>query len=168
VESKDVRTMETFADRLKQAALYRRIEYRSAAIGRSLGLARQTVHRWLKGGEPSPEHIYLIADRWSVDARWLATGEGYMTPPPSDAGLTRQELDLIAAYRQAHPEGKTSMRAIAKAITKSAMIALLAVGVSTPETSYASISAKCGYAVYYVKSVIRRLRQRFALSNQGI
>lgn len=97
--------MRPFADRLREAASYAGAEFSQTAIANSLGIKKQTVDRWFRGGEPRPHMIFHIADRWKVDARWLATEEGYMLPhPPTGGGLTTQERELVDRYRQADPQ----------------------------------------------------------------
>lgn len=77
--------MRPFRDRLKEAAEHARVEYGQTAIARSLEVSKQTVDQWMGKGRPAPESIFRIADRWKVDARWLATEEGQMLPvkPPT-------------------------------------------------------------------------------------
>jgi transcriptional regulator with XRE-family HTH domain len=154
----DLQTMEAFADRLKKAAAHKQVKYSATEIGRSLGLAKQTVHRWMKGSaQPSPENLYLIADRWEISARWLATGEGYIISVPAAEGLTRQEQDIIATYRSARPDGRTSLRAFLRAIGKGALGLVLALALWQPQPTHASFSSHVAALVYYGKSRLRRI-----------
>lgn len=68
----------TFNERLQKAAAYAKVRWSQSEVARSLGLKKQTVDRWFDTGEPKPAQIFMIADKWKVDARWLATGEGDM------------------------------------------------------------------------------------------
>ena len=70
--------MRPFNERLRDAATYAGVEYSQTVIANSLGIKKQTVDRWFSGYEPRPAMIFHIADRWGVDARWLATEEGEM------------------------------------------------------------------------------------------
>lgn len=73
-------TMRPFNERLREAAAYASVEYSQTAIANSLGIRKQTVDRWFSGYEPRPAMLFHMADRWGVDARWLATEEGEMIP----------------------------------------------------------------------------------------
>jgi len=158
----DMQTMETFADRLKRAAAHKQVKYSATEIGRSLGLAKQTVHRWMRGSaQPSPENLYLIADKWQISARWLATGEGYIISVPAAEGLSRQEQDIIATYRSARPDGRTSLRAFLRVIGKGTLGLVLALAMWQPQPAHASFPSDVAALVYYVKSRLRRLLTRF-------
>ena len=142
MQSNDMRTMETFADRLKRACAYARVDYRPTKIAKNLGLVKQTVHRWMKQpgekghAEPTPEHIFLIANSWKVNPKWLATGDGAMLTIDPVEHLTKQELELIAAYRSAQQDGKNTLRAVAKAVGKSALAVVLGLSLQAePEAS---------------------------------
>lgn len=92
----------TFLDRFKAALTAQGVDTKSpTAIGSFLGVNKQTVDRWLKGGEPGPEMLFLIADKTKVDARWLATNKGSMTPRLE---LSPTEVNAIEQiYRQLKP-----------------------------------------------------------------
>lgn len=79
----------SFKERLQRAAAHAKVDWSPTAIGQSLGLPKQTVARWMDKGEPSGKMLYLIADRWKVSARWLATNEGNMLP--GEAALAARE-----------------------------------------------------------------------------
>ncbi len=136
-----VGTMEPFRERLKKAAAYAGVDYSQTAIARSLGINKQTVDRWMGDGEPRPAMIFHIADTWHVDARWLATGDGNISPDPSGPGaaLTVEELDLLRRYRKAPARSRTSILAVAKALWKPAAVALFATGlIGFDKTSFAA------------------------------
>lgn len=72
-----------FWERFQKAAEHAKVAWSPTVIGAALGLRKQTVARWMDeaaDGDPSGANVFLIADRWKVDARWLATGEGEMLP----------------------------------------------------------------------------------------
>jgi len=69
----DMRTVETFKDRLRKAAHYAGVECSQTAIGRSLGTNKQTVDRWFGGSVPRPAMIFHIANTWRVDARCIGS-----------------------------------------------------------------------------------------------
>jgi len=111
--------MNTFKERLAHAAKEAGIEFSQTAIAKSLGLRKQTVDYWMtKGGEPRPSVLFRIADTYSVDARWLATGEGTMLPPPGGPGLRSEELELVKGYRKASAPHRASLRVMAKSLGK--------------------------------------------------
>jgi hypothetical protein len=92
--------MEPFRERLKRAAEHAGVEYGQTAIARSLQVNKQTVDRWMGSGEPKPAQIYRIAERWRVDPKWLATGEGAMTQQglePVAKGDTHDKIFIPAA-----------------------------------------------------------------------
>ena len=153
----DMRTVETFKDRLRKAAHYAGVECSQTAIGRSLGTNKQTVDRWFGGSVPRPAMIFHIANTWRVDARWLTTGEGEMIPGPTE-GLSKPEREIIQSYRSAEPDRKTSLRSIVKAFGRVSMVCM-AVALSSPDAS--AFSRHVGTAVYFVKSAFRRLLTRF-------
>lgn len=155
-----VRTVETtFIDRLKQAALYRRAEWSPTVIGRALGLPKQTVHRWMQGSStPSPENVFLIADAWRMSARWLATGEGGMLELSASEVLNKQEAEILTAYRGAPADGKSSLRTLARVVSRSALLVFLALALWQPSPSEAAFSSRVAEFVYYVKSLGRWFR----------
>lgn len=112
-----------FRDRLREAAKHAKVGYSQTAIARSLGLKRkQTVDRWMGDGQPSPELIYVIADKWGVDPRWLATGKGAMLPKEAqaitlaetrakyDAGVSPEALEIARAFDKMQPQTKERIR----------------------------------------------------------
>lgn len=107
-----------FSDRLKKAAEHAKVEWSQTAIAKALDMNKQTVDRWFGTGEPKPAQIYRIADRWGVDPRWLATGEGGMLPRPSTDGLEPVEEELLARYREADPRWKLSLRLLSHLATE--------------------------------------------------
>lgn len=90
--------MRPFRDRLKEAATHAGVPYGQTAIAKSLGVSKQTVDQWMDKGRPTPEYIYLIADKWRVNPRWLATEQGEMTDGRSAAQQrplsTREEIAI--------------------------------------------------------------------------
>lgn len=70
--------MRPFKDRLKEAAAKAGIEYKPTPIAKSLGISKQTAFQWMDKGRPTPENIFLIADKWGFNPRWLAIEEGPM------------------------------------------------------------------------------------------
>src|SRR3990167_5491136 len=113
-----------FKDRLKQASERAGVPYSATAIARSLGIRRrQTVHRWLCDGAPNREMIAHIAECWKVDPSWLATGEVEMIPTPD--GLSREEREIIGAYRSAQPQRRRALYTMVKALGKAMLVAAL-------------------------------------------
>lgn len=95
----------TFLERFQAALTQAAVDWKSPTdVGRALGLNKQTVDRWLKGGTPSAEMLFPIADRLKCSPRWLGTGEGTMNQNPK---LSPEEYDLlIQIYRplSGHPK----------------------------------------------------------------
>lgn len=96
------RTCRPFRERLKEAAKAAGVEYRQSAIGRALGISKQTVDMWMNDGRPSPELLYKIADTWKINPRWLAIEEGQMRSV--DPSLTAREEIVLDLYRGLTPE----------------------------------------------------------------
>lgn len=101
----------TFKSRLIDAAQHRRIPPSQTAIGLSLGLRKQTVDQWFKGGNPSAVHLSLIRDKWGVSIDWLITGQGAMTLPlekhPSlPNGADKALHALIEAWDTLYADGQ--------------------------------------------------------------
>lgn len=117
-----------FRDRLRESAEYAGVEYSPTAIGRALGVSKQTVHQWMMSSEPRPAMLFHIADSWNVDARWLATGDGEMRPPPGGPGLSADEIEMLKRYRKVEPRNRSSIVTIAKSLAKVGGIAALTVG----------------------------------------
>ena len=121
----------TFQSRFQEAAAYAGVEFSPTAIGRSLGVSKQTAQYWMTTGEPKAAMIFRIADTWTVDARWLATGQGTMLPPPGGPGLSSDEIEMIRRYRKAEPRTRLSILAVAKTLGKAAAIVAFAAGIWT-------------------------------------
>lgn len=101
----------TFRERFQRAAVLARVEWSPTEIGRALGKSKQTVARWMDSSTPPAEEIFHIADKWKVDARWLATGEGSMIPrvamqpsAPEYRAFSEDALQLARQFDQLqHP-----------------------------------------------------------------
>lgn len=115
--------MEAFKDRLKIAADYAEIPYSQTAISRSLNVTKQTVDNWMKGSEPRNAMLFHIADSWSVNARWLATGQGDISAPPPGQGLSAAESELIRRYRTPKDPFSAALRKLATALGKAVIVA---------------------------------------------
>lgn len=108
-----------FSERLKKACDHSGIGWSQTAIGRALGVSKQTAERWMGDGKPSADTLFAVADKLKVDARWLATGEGEMLRKPAAASeLEPHEDDLIARYRIADPRWQLSLRLLSYVATE--------------------------------------------------
>lgn len=89
-----------FKERLREAAQIAKVEYRPTAIANSLGISKQTVHQWMDKGRPTPENIFLIADKWALSPRWVALEEGPVkSEKPAVAQIESPEITrLILAF----------------------------------------------------------------------
>jgi transcriptional regulator with XRE-family HTH domain len=111
--------MRPFRERLKEAAKHACVEYGQTAIAKSLGVSKQTVDQWMAAGRPTPETIFVIADKWNVSARWLATEVGPMVvarpemTTSESIALPSDELELLSNYRQADGRWKLALRLLA-------------------------------------------------------
>jgi transcriptional regulator with XRE-family HTH domain len=107
-----------FSERLKSACAKGGIEWSQTAIGRALGVSKQTADRWMGDGQPSAETLFGVADKLRElgvayplsDPRWLATGQA---APNEPADAPRDEMELTARYRNADPRWKLALRLMA-------------------------------------------------------
>ena len=118
--------MTPFIDRLLRAAKHAGVGESQSAIADSLDVARQTVNRWFKGGEPNAEQTFSIARAWRVSPEWLKSGVGDMLPSPGD-GLSLEERDLIRNYRSATPQVRQVISTMARAVRKSVVTIALSI-----------------------------------------
>lgn len=101
--------MTPFRDRLKEAAKHAGVEYSQTAIAKSLEVSKQTVDQWMANGRPTPETIFRIADKWRLNPRWLAIGDGEMSSKTlrqqvavysvTEGELSPKEEILLQLYR---------------------------------------------------------------------
>lgn len=123
MQCQDTRTMKRpFPDRLKQVASHVNVEYASTALGRFLGVSKQTVNEWMQGGEPSRRHALLISERCGVDLHWLMTDEGDMVPTPVKDDLTAEERMILRSYRRAGPDWKRAFISLARGVVKTTLL----------------------------------------------
>lgn len=89
-----------------------------AEIAERTRLPRETVRRYLLGGEPSVEFIVALCTRFGIRAHWLLTGEGPMhtesTVAYSLAHASPREL-LSALARHMADRPNSELRGIAEA-----------------------------------------------------
>lgn len=172
--------MSDFRERLQQAANYAGVGDSQATIAASLGLNRQTIHRWFSGGEPNSEMLLHIARAWGVSAEWLQSGKGEMHAKPGD-GLSAEERELVRHYRSASPQIRDVIRTMTRAVRKT-MIAVAVVGVPplmAPTDADADIlhNQNCASVFDVIReritdciaklaSALRNVRQHFASSFQ--
>ena len=104
--------VKTFLERLERAAGWQHIHWGQTSVGKSLGISKQTIDQWFKGNIPGVETIFLISDRWSLNPRWLALGEGDPKPsaPAKESDLEPSEIELLRRYRDSDPRWQLSLR----------------------------------------------------------
>lgn len=108
-----------FPARLRAAAAHAKVDFQPTAIGKFVGVNKQTAATWIAGSLPRSEKIFEVADAFGVDPRWFATGEGQMlTKPGVDAGLQPHEEDLVSRYRVADPRWQLSLRLLSYVATE--------------------------------------------------
>lgn len=162
-----------FPKRLKMACQLRNVEYSQTAIGKSLGLGKQTIDRWMAGTLPRADNIFLIADKWALNPRWLAIGEGEIenyaaagVRPGSVDELTYTEQELLVGFRKADPRWKLTIQILAslsnedqvQAATDINMIVAGLVGMKPKDLKYPSdkyVEKKLG-----LPPNVRRLKNR--------
>ncbi len=104
-----------FPDRLKLAAGHMKVAYSASAIAAFLGIKnRQTVHTWMAGSLPRADKMFEYADKFGVDARWLATGKGEMLRSVGSVAVKADEAQLLADYRTASDAWKLTVRLLVR------------------------------------------------------
>ncbi len=126
----DSRTMRPFSERLREAAAHAGVPYKPTAIGKSIGVSKQTVHEWMaKGRMPDSGALAAIAAAWKVDINWLAAEQGSMVPePPAD--LSKEERYILKSYRVAEPKAQRMFLLLLKAIGKAMVVVALVMQLS--------------------------------------
>lgn len=112
-----------FGARLLQAAEKSRIPYRQSAIARYLGVQKQNVDSWMKGGLPRADQLFAIADKFQVDARWLATGVPANEKNVYDATHKSREkpdkiVSVLKALMIADDQGLAEIEAAVQALSE--------------------------------------------------
>lgn len=108
-----------FNDRLREAARHAGVDWSQTAVAKALGYTKQTVDRWFGTGEPKPAQIFNIADRWKVDPRWLATGDGDMVMgdgADKAAPLSPLEELLLEMFSHLTPEQQREQLSYVRAL----------------------------------------------------
>jgi transcriptional regulator with XRE-family HTH domain len=115
-----------FSERLKKATARAGIEWSQTAIGKALGVSKQTADRWMGDGQPAADTIFKVADALKVDARWLATEEGLMVATQEqDAELKRHSesdaeklLVVLRTFLDTDAVGRSQLLEAATAVSK--------------------------------------------------
>lgn len=158
--------MSEFRDRLRMAAEYRGVHFGPTAIGKALGIRKQTVDRWLHGSMPEPDAISRISQTWGVDWEWLATGSGEMLPRTKEKDdLNSQERELVYTFRKLDTERRTSLQSIVKALAKASVIAWLAVmstsypppAIAGLHNAFSGLNTHCGRLVLNLLIWLKKL-----------
>jgi len=84
-----------FGERLKQAADKAKIPYSQTSMALCLGVSKQHVDSWMKGSLPRADQLWKIAERFGVDARWLATGK-----PPTMSETVHSDKRMIPSAQK--------------------------------------------------------------------
>lgn len=69
-----------FRERMIKAAKHAEVPFTPQSLGTFLGVDRRKAAVWMAGSLPRPSKLFEHADRFGVDPRWYATGEGDMLP----------------------------------------------------------------------------------------
>lgn len=151
----------SFTERLQQAARNSGAGTSQSEIALALGVNRQTVHRWFKGGEPDADQLLGIAKRFGVDPDWLKNGTGSMQPRPPE-GLSQEERELIQNYRQATPKVREVVRMMTRAVRKAIVAGAFAIPPLLMPQQADAMLHKSNVAHNYSKSmIIIRIVRRF-------
>jgi transcriptional regulator with XRE-family HTH domain len=91
--------MEGFGERLRGLMSRQRISYH--AMGDVVGVSGQAVHKWVKGGGISPEHVKTIANYFKVSPAFLFFGE--------ENALPVHEIEILFKFRKMDEEARKSV-----------------------------------------------------------
>lgn len=82
---------------------------RAAHVAEELGVRRDLVGRWLKGGGITEDHLMAVAALFDSTAAWIAAGTGPMHPELSAPHEDAETVSIEAA--KANRRGKGSDKA---------------------------------------------------------
>lgn len=103
-----------YPERLRAAAAHAKVDYSPTALGKILGVNKQTAATWMAGSMPRGDKLFQHADKLGVDPRWLATGRGDMLArAPLPAEMPPEEISLLDRYRACDSRWKLSLRLLA-------------------------------------------------------
>lgn len=106
--------VDDFPERLRRACLYAGVAYSPTKIGHHIGENKQTVHAWMHAGSlPRADTLFMMADKFGVDPRWLATGEG--PGPGAAAQYDFASVNEVTGRSKFHQDGKRKLQRIKKA-----------------------------------------------------
>lgn len=104
--------MFSLGDRLREER--KRLGYSQVAFAALGGASKGSQLAWEKGAAaPNAEFLHLIA-RFGVDVLYVITGQR------SSNGLSVEEAELLAVYRQLDPQGRAGLLALMKGMERNA------------------------------------------------
>jgi len=115
-----------------------------ASFGRRTGLNESLLRKYLHGAQPNTLNLVSIADAGGVTVDWLATGRepkfrrdvvAAASAEPAPDQASGEPVDLQAIYKDAPPEGRRALAALAVAIRDRTFRAWLAAGQAIAEAA---------------------------------
>jgi len=102
----------SFGKRFKEARLAAGLTQRQLAD--SCGISDRTVSAWETGVAEGiiAEHLFCVADKLGVDARWLATGE--RTP----SAVTAELSELLRGIESLPPDQQGAVKALVQSLRR--------------------------------------------------
>lgn len=116
-----------------------------SAFARRCGIAEAVIRTYINDGRMPPlNKAAAIASSGGVTLDWLATGRepkfrrdvvASSSPEPAPDQASGEPVDLLAIYKDAPPEGRRALAALAVAIRDRTLRAWLAAGQAIAETA---------------------------------
>lgn len=119
-----------FRERMVLAAKHAKVPFTPQSLGTFLGVDRRKAAVWMSGSLPRADKLFDLADRFGVDARWFATGNGdIVAAPPAAEGLDPIEEQMLSQFRRADPRWQLSVRLLCGLAVEDQLIAATDVNV---------------------------------------
>lgn len=119
-----------------------------SAFARRCGMGESLIRKYLAGAQPNAINLVTIANARGVTVDWLATGrepkyrkdvvaalQRAQEPEPAPDQASGELAELVAIYKDAPPEGRNALLALARAIRDRTLRAWLAAGQTIAETA---------------------------------
>ena len=115
-----------------------------SSFARRCGMGESLIRKYLAGSQPNAANLVAIANAKGVTIDWLATGREpkfrrdvvtAASPEPAPEAASGESVDLLAIYKDAPPEGRRALAALAVAIRDRTLRAWLVAGQAIAETA---------------------------------